>query len=79
MCASKPKAPPVQVIEPPEPIAPPPAPQAAPQEQDASVQRSRGNERRRRLAAAIGNSTAVTGGAGLTAPANTTTKQLFGQ
>lgn len=51
----------------------------APQEQDYAVQKSREQERRRRLKAAEGNDTLITGGAGLVAPEQTSGKQLFGQ
>ena len=85
---SSPIAPPT-----PEPQKPDPVPQTTvireassvvqetptPQEQDPAVQKSRQKERRRRLLAKAGNNTLVTGGQGVTAPAQTTAKTLFGQ
>lgn len=73
MCVfSKPKAPPpVQIPTP--AAAPAPVDEGAKQALDASKQS------RKKLAASQEASTIVTGGQGLTSPANTTTKQLFGQ
>jgi len=77
MCVlSKPKPPAVAL-----PQAPvtPQAPAAAPQAQDPAVSSARDNERRRKMRASSENNTLVSGGAGLTAPAQTATKSLYGQ
>lgn len=50
-----------------------------PQEQDPAIAETRNRERRRRLLRAEANNTVITGGEGLTAPAETGKKQLFGQ
>ena len=56
-----------------------PAPIQNPTEQDAAVTASLDADRRRRAAAAGQASTLLTGGQGLTTPANTSQKTLLGQ
>jgi len=72
-----PKAPPAVAI--PDPAPPPEQPAPAPQASDPAVQSRADSNRRQRLAANQQNSTLVTGGQGLTQPAATANKQLFGQ
>ena len=79
MCSfSKPKAPPAVEI-PAAPVAPPPPAAQAPEQQDQAVAATRNDERLRKLRAAQENTTLVTGGQGLTAPASTGMKTLYGQ
>ena len=78
MCMfSQPKAPPPVVV----PDAPKAIEQPAPTPQgsDESVQQARSDDRARRLRAANANDTLVTGGAGVTTPAQTGLKSAFGQ
>ncbi len=76
MCMfSTPKAPPPLQM----PQAPPAAPAAAPQASDTTVQDATQKQKSQKMKAAAANNTLVTGGAGLTAPAQTGGKQLFGQ
>lgn len=78
MCVSMaPKAPPPVVI-PPVPEAPA-APAAAPTATDPGVAQARTDERQRRLRAQAANNTLVTGGQGVTQPASTAVKTLYGQ
>lgn len=64
----------------PSPAAVPVAtPTAQPQTSDPQVTQARDDERNRRLQAAGGNNTLVTGGAGVSTPAATGLKQAFGQ
>lgn len=64
----------------PAPAAVPTAvPSAQPQTSDPQVTAARDSDRARRLAAAAGNNTLVTGGAGVTQPASTALKTAFGQ
>ncbi len=67
MCMSGPKA----------PKAPPP-PASAPRMMDEGVMRARGDEKRRLRMLAGRQSTLLTGGSGLTAPASTTATFLGG-
>lgn len=76
MCVfSTPKAPPAVSVP---QVDQQPIPSAAAPEESAAPQQSRDQERLRKLRAAAGNDTLVTGGQGLTSPAATGTKQLFG-
>lgn len=76
MCSfTQPKAPAIEVPAVP---AAPQAPAATPQESDPAVQSARDDERKRKLQQAAANNTLVTGGQGLTAPANTGLKTAFG-
>lgn len=63
----------------PSPAPIPVAPAAAPQTSDPAVQAAQDSDRTRRLKAAAGNDTLVTGGSGITTPAVTGLKQAFGQ